>query len=312
MFTRILVTMGLTTNTWSAIPYVRHLALKFNAELHLLGLSSEPQQVWDNSLMAYLENISSNLQEENISTHTSFVYGNPAVEVVKYSEKNGIDLVATTDAGDNEISCTILNSIAKRRGLKLDIPVLMVPASAFKESYLGETITFAKILVPLDCSVVGEVVLPYIVNIARKTGSSVTLLHVNSPPPRGTPVLHHDVIRMGRWAGKEYLEKECARIQGQGIKSDFEVVDGPPVKTITKYALQNKVDLIALGTRSASGIADWVFGNVAKKISERTTVPFFSVSYPVSRVIEYPVREYISSGKWEREFSNLKSQISKP
>jgi|WetSurMetagenome_2_1015567.scaffolds.fasta_scaffold30206_3 nucleotide-binding universal stress UspA family protein len=312
MFNRILVTVGLSTNTWSAIPFVRHLALMFNAELHLLGLSTEPQQVWDSTLMAYMENISLNLEDANIRIYTNFVYGNPAVEVVRYSEKKSIDLVATVAGSNNEISCSILNSIAKRMGIKADIPVLIVPGSRSKESDLTEKIDFAKILVPLDCSEVGEAVLPYIATVAKKTGGSVTLLHVNTPPIRGVPVMHHEVVGMSRWVGKEYLKKECSRLQGQGIKSNFEVIDGTPVKTIVKYAHQNKVDLIAIGARSASGIANWIFGNVANKVSERTTTPILSVSYPAFRAIEYPIPEYVLSIDGEGKIPNLKSGILKP
>ncbi len=182
MFDKILVTMGLSTHTWSTIPYVRHLANKFGSELHLLGLSTEPQQVWDRSLMSYVESISNSLQEENIATKTNFIYGNPAVEVVKYSDKNGITLVATTAGSCNEITCTILSNIAKRMGISMNTPVLMVPPSRSKEADLLEKVAFLKILVPLDCSQVGESVLPYVEAIAKKVNSSVTLLHVNTPP----------------------------------------------------------------------------------------------------------------------------------
>jgi nucleotide-binding universal stress UspA family protein len=284
--------MGLSPNTWSAIPYVRHLSLKYGAELHLLGLSTEPHQVWDSSLTAHLENISRSLQAENIVTRTDFVYGNPAVEVMKYVEKNGIDLVAATAGSGNEITCTILSSIAKRMGIKADIPVFMAPSSRLKESDLAEKVAFSRILLPLDCSEAGEAVLPYTESIAQKTGSSVTLLQVSSPTFRGIQALYSEEGGDSRWADKEFLKKACIRLQSQGIKSDYAVVDGTPVKAIRKFAQQLQADLIAIGVRSAAGIENWIFGSAANKVYERTTIPLFTVSYSVPEAIEHPVQDY--------------------
>jgi nucleotide-binding universal stress UspA family protein len=280
MFDKILVTMGLCSHTWSTIPYVRHLAIKFGSELHLLGISSEPQKVWDQSLIGYVESISRSLREDNILTKTNFIYGNPAVEVVKYCDKNGIGLVTTTGGSSNEITCTILYNIAKRMGFTTNTPVLMVPLSKSKEADLFEKVAFLKILVPLDCSQVGESVLPYVESIAKTINSSVNLLHVNTPPFRGVPIMHSEVVKISRSAGRDYVKKVCKRLQDHGIEANWEVIDGTPVKTILKYANQHKVDLIAMGTRSSSGIDSWIFGNVTNKVSERTSVPIFSVSYP--------------------------------
>jgi nucleotide-binding universal stress UspA family protein len=292
MVDKILIPMGLSTQIWAVIPYVRHLAVKFGSELHLLGLSTEPQQIWDNSLMKYVESISNSLRDENIATRTNFVYGNPAVEVVKYSDKNGIGLVATLAGSCNEITCNILGNIAKRMRITLNLPVLMVPPFLSKDTRTLEKAAFLKILVPLDGSQIGESILPYIEAIALSGNSSVTLLHVNSPPFRGVPIMHNDVTRISRAAGREYVKKVCGRLQGQGIEANFEVIDGVPVKTILKYADQQKVDLIAMGTRGSTGIDSWIFGSVTNRVSEKSTVPILTISHPAPGSLAIPSLEY--------------------
>jgi hypothetical protein len=162
MFGTILITMGLSTPPWSMIPYIRYLAKEFGSEVHFLGISTEPQQVWDQSLMDYIESLSGDFREENIITKTNFIYGNPAVEVVKYSNKFGINLVVTHAGSRNEITCTVLSNIAKRMGKSLNIPVLIIPPKDYKESDRKEKVSFQKILVPLDSSQIGEAILPYI------------------------------------------------------------------------------------------------------------------------------------------------------
>jgi nucleotide-binding universal stress UspA family protein len=293
MFDKILVTMGLSSHTWSTIPYVRHLAIKFGSELHLLAISSEPQKVWDQSLMGYVESISSSLQADNILTKTNFIYGNPAVEVVKYCDKNGIGLVATTGGNCNEITCTILSNIAKRMGITANTPLLIVPPSRSKEADFLEKVDFHKILLPLDCSQVGESVLPYVETIAKASHSSVSLLHVNTPPFRGVPIMHSEVINISRSAGRDYIKRACKHLQDQGIEANWEVIDGTPVKTILKYANQHKIDLIVMGTRGFSGIEGWIFGNLTNKVSERTAVPILTMNYPASGAIGVPAQNGI-------------------
>jgi nucleotide-binding universal stress UspA family protein len=295
MFDKILVTMGLSSHTWSTIPYVRHLAIKFGSELHLLGVSSEPQKVWDQSLIGYVESISRSLQEDNILTKANFIHGNPAVEVVKYCDKNGIGLVATTAGNCNEITCTILSNIAKRMGITANTPLLIAPPSHSKEADFLQKVAFLKILVPLDCSQVGESVLPYVETIAKASHSSVSLLHVNIPPFRGVPIMHSEVIKISRSAGRDYIKKACKHLQDQGIEANWEVIDGTPVKTILKYANQNKIDLIAMGTHGFSGIEGWIFGNLTNKVSDRTVVPILTLTmnYPASGVIGVPAQNGI-------------------
>lgn len=278
MFGRILVAIRLSSSTWAAIPYVRHLASNFGSELHLLGLSAEPQPVWDRSLMDYVESLAGNLHEEKIKVKTGFIHGNPAVEIVKYCGKNQIDLIATTSGTSSDINCSILNSIARKMGLDVIAPVLMVPGKSSREADAAEKIDLLRMLVPLDCSEVSEAVFPYVEAIAKKNHSSVTLLHVNTPPVRPAPVLNSEVINISRSVGDNYIRNKCGYMRSQGIEADCEVIDGPAVKTIVKYANTHRVNLIVMGTRATGGIEGWLYGSITNKVLERTEIPVLAVS----------------------------------
>jgi nucleotide-binding universal stress UspA family protein len=280
MFERILVTMGLSPITWSAIPYVRQLAISFSSELHLMGLTVEPRKVWDNSLKAYIESVAKGLEEENIVTKTSFVNGNPAVEVVKYCDRNDIKLVATLTGSASGIDCTLISNIAKKMGKSLNIPILMVSSRRARGIDIAEKIIFRKILVPLDCSQTSEIVLPYVEAIAKKMDSTIILLHVNEPPFRGVPIIHNEVIKMSRKVGEVYIKIICADILSRGINARCEVIDGSRVKTILKYSGQDRIDLIAMANRNSSGVTGWIFGNTTTSITKRSALPILVVGYP--------------------------------
>lgn len=274
MFNRIMIAISLSSPVPSALPYVKALAGQFGSEVHLLGLSTEPQQVWDRSLMDYVESMAVRLREENISTETSFVHGNPATEVVRYSTSNKIDLIVATGGKHSELTFSVLTSVAKRLGVASPRAMLMVPANN-----LREMISALKILVPLDCMDVGEAILPYVAAVAEKTPSSITLFYVNTPPFRAVPVMHSEVIGMSRDSGNDYLNRVMERIRGQGVESKIEVVDGTPAKTILKYACDNNFDLIAMATRGLSGIEGWLTGSVANRVSELAEIPVLVVNF---------------------------------
>ncbi len=159
------------------------------------------------------------------------------------------------------------------------IQILTIPARSYWASDLFAKGTFRRILVPLDCSPAGEAVLPYVEAIAKRMKSSVVLLHVNTPPPRGVPVLHKEVVEMSRAAGKAYIEQICKRLQDQEIDTNFEVIDGTPAKTILEYAKEKNVYLIAMGTRGFSGTACWLCGSVTTKVLDQSEVPVLAIRY---------------------------------
>lgn len=293
MFEKILVTIGLSTSVWQVFPYARYLAQNFRAELHLLGISTKPQQVWDQSIKSYLDSLTSKFKEDSIPVKAEFIYGNPAVETVKYVHRNGITLVATTTGKNNEITCNILSNIAKRMGINTHIPLLLVPPGHHKETDMSAGPPITKILVPMDCTPAGEAILPYVNALARRLNISVTLLHVDSPPARAVPALHSEVVRVSQEVGKSYLQKITLQLQKQGFTPSFEVIDGLPAKTIVKYARDNNFNLIAMATRYSNGIGDWLFGNTAKKVVEKTDIPVLTISYPAFEAINTTVSDEV-------------------
>lgn len=278
MFSSILAVGNLSPSSWASIPYVRALASNFGSQVHFLGIVTETKQVWDRSLEQYLAGLVQDLGEGTTKAKTSVVHGNPAVEVVRYCGEHGIDLIATTAGKSNNITCSIIGAIARRMSLTLNVATLMVPARSPREAGSRGPVAFQRMLVPMDCLPTGEAILPYIETIAKVMGSSVTLLHVNAPSFRPVPVMHHEVIRMSRYAGEVYIKNICKRLRERGLNSECEVVDGRPATTILKYADEKQFDLIAMSTRGLSGIEGWVFGSVTNRVCEGAKVPVLAIS----------------------------------
>lgn len=136
---------------------------------------------------------------------------------------------------------------------------------------------FEKMLVPLDCSGLAEMSLPYSVEIAAVAGSQVTLVTVSETPAEDTSRLY-----------QSYLQRVQTQMLGQlkawGAKGEptvgTEVFGGRPAEKLLQYSEQNDVGLIVMASRGRSGHGPWPLGNIAAKIVRAAHVPVLLIRRP--------------------------------
>lgn len=135
-----------------------------------------------------------------------------------------------------------------------------------------------RILVPLDGTPEGEVVLGKLANLVFKDvpglQAEVTLLKV-------IPVVNFDVLTTDKRAqlpytesdqkrldkaAYDYLEKVKAKVQAPGIKVKTLVKTGPAAEEIVKTAHDIDANLIAMSTHGRTGIVRWAIGSVAESV----------------------------------------------
>lgn len=136
-----------------------------------------------------------------------------------------------------------------------------------------------KILVATDGSKPALRALKYASNLVRQlssTSSSITLISVHDDAG-----LRHAMAFVGREAVADYLrelsEKELrpARklLDAAGIKHDMEVRTGHVAQEIVQCAKVGKFDLIVLGAKGRSAIADLLLGSVSQRVLATADTP---------------------------------------
>jgi nucleotide-binding universal stress UspA family protein len=138
---------------------------------------------------------------------------------------------------------------------------------------------------------VAERVLPYATAEARKFGARVVLLHVcrkdfasfSVPLSGDFGFIPLDLILKEfslRWrqAGS-YLGAIARRLALEHVDADPVIIEGNGTlaETITTYAEENDIHLIAMATRSRSGLSRLVFGSVTGSVAKRSAVPVLVV-----------------------------------
>jgi nucleotide-binding universal stress UspA family protein len=142
-----------------------------------------------------------------------------------------------------------------------------------------------KILFATDFSEGSSHALPYAVDMAGHYGAKLCLIHVifDVAKTAGWYVPHISIDEiyqdMEKSAGAE-LEKSFVE-EMRGLKDVERVVmKGIPHEEITKFAMDNKIDLIVLGTHGRRGIDRVLFGSTAEQVVRNAPCPVLSVRLP--------------------------------
>lgn len=131
---------------------------------------------------------------------------------------------------------------------------------------------FEKVLVAVDGSPHARTAIPAAVDIARKSGGEIVVLHVRE----------HSVIRGQDWdmeSGQEaqaIVDEACREIETSGVKARTAVVRsvaGYVPRAILEAADENGADLIVLGSRGRSDLQGLLLGSVTHKVIQLSHRP---------------------------------------
>ena len=138
---------------------------------------------------------------------------------------------------------------------------------------------FRRILLPTDLSEEGERAFQTIGEIAKRTETSVVLLHVVEDiavAPAGeavAPAVHIPGVVEEMKRVRALLEERKKRF-GPQVKVEVDVISASNVpRAIAQYALDKKCDLVALSTHGRSGFRRMIMGSVAEAMLRHARVP---------------------------------------
>lgn len=105
----------------------------------------------------------------------------------------------------------------------------------------------------------------------------VELLTVHLPVPRlgnmGAAVSKAQIERYYREEGEQNLAAAKKLLDRAGLAYEARVLVGPIAETIAKHAKSSRCDLIMIGTRGRTAIADALIGSTASKVLHISDVP---------------------------------------
>jgi nucleotide-binding universal stress UspA family protein len=143
-----------------------------------------------------------------------------------------------------------------------------------------------RILVPLDFSESAASILAWAGHLAEEHGSTVMLLHVYHLPVEFQQLegayLPADFWESVKEEAERQLERHAERIRESGVQVECITREGYAASVIEEEAVQEKADMIVMGSRGLSGIKHLLLGSIAERVVQKAPCPVLTVKTPAT------------------------------
>jgi len=296
MYKKLLVTLDGSELAEVVLDYAKELAGGLGLDTVLLHIYSHSELEYITMRRGYINRIADTLEhqareiqektgnnnkQEAFEVQGELVEGHAAEEIVRYADKNQVDLILMATHGRSGIRRWAIGSVAEKVVRATRQPVLLVRT---KISYEISN----RLIVPLDGSRESESVVGFVEELAAGLNSEIILVQVLEPfyevrTARGRTIqVRYSSERMDnlRNGTKRYLEGIATRLRENGVNTITEVRTGSPPVEIIKFANETKARFVAMLKRRRFGISPLDLGNVADKVLRRGTTPVLLFSAP--------------------------------
>jgi nucleotide-binding universal stress UspA family protein len=236
-----------------------------------------------NAADAYVRSQVARAHSEGVHTMYAVLQGPIAPTIIRYAERSHADLIVMATHGRGPVRRVVMGSVADQIVNCADNPVMFVRVSDTEPR--EPPVRFRNILVALDGSPVAEKALDVAVDIARVDASTLTLFHAAYPTSAVLPVFELDMVTAlapvmvtpisTESTPVDYLTTVREYLQDTGVSVQTEVslsIDPADVE-IARFAEENDVDLIAIGTHGHSTFRSLLGLSVTDRTLRHARIP---------------------------------------
>ena len=206
--------------------------------------------------------------------------GDPQTTIIDQALSKKADLIVMGTHGRRGFKRLLLGSVTEAVLREAPCPVLTVPPHA--PAGVSQTVTFKRILCPIDFSPSALQALGFALDLARQADGRVTLLHVvewlAEEEPRASA--HFNVPEYRRYMvedAQERLRNLVAEESRTWVEIDDVVVFGRAYREILRAAESKPADLIVMGAQGRGGIGLALFGSTTQQVVRGAMCPVLTV-----------------------------------
>jgi nucleotide-binding universal stress UspA family protein len=136
-----------------------------------------------------------------------------------------------------------------------------------------------KILFPTDFSHCSDAALEYAATLARDTGATLLIVHVEEHPlAYGGGEMYYGAPEPDSATLRDMLSKVVPK--NGGVKYEHRLLMGEPAQAIVDFASSEGVDLIVMGTHGRTGLRRLLMGSVAEVVVRKAPCPVLTFRAP--------------------------------
>ncbi|MGA3191572.1 MAG: universal stress protein [Candidatus Bathyarchaeia archaeon] len=213
------------------------------AALILSGLDQEGQKIVGEAKGLFME--------EKVEVKGEVLHEEDVAEAILEFSADDFDLIVIGNRGENEKGLRALGSVTKKVIMHTSCPTMIVK----------KTSTLSNMLVCVDGSDHAMKALNYILGLAEKTGSRITLLNVQETR------LHKASPDAAMDLGGRILTESLDTVEKRKLTADRRLEYGVPSDVIVDVAEKGNHDLIVLGSRGLGTVKRFLLGSVSDDVS---------------------------------------------
>lgn len=261
---------------------------------NLLGQEVVPAEEvarWDEErAQRELEADAEQLRRPARSVKTRIAAGDPATEILRVIEAEGVNLVALASHGRGAVGRLAFGSVADRLTRYSPIPVLIIRGQTEPErdAIARREAVLRRLVVPLDSSALAEQALPVARDLAQTLHLPVQLLTVLDPSTMASPALAYaaaflqqfedEMVAGMRRNAEAYLSATVSDLGAAGISAGWDIRQGAIADAIASATRPG--DVLVMTSHGRGGITRWLIGSVAERLVRIAPVPVMLVPAP--------------------------------
>lgn len=148
---------------------------------------------------------------------------------------------------------------------------------------------FDDILVPTDGSACARAAVEHAEDLARHCDASIHALCVADSRALET-VTGYEQLETAR---RDLAERTCKELAERGLSAEHAVRTDVPHRAILRYAADQDVDLVVMGSHGRTGPERFLLGSVTEKVVRRSDVPVLTVKLPGEGGHSFPYRDVL-------------------
>ena len=286
---KILVPLDGSEFSEKVLPHVETLAKRSGAEVILLRVVPftwpdeflhvrEMGNKLDKEASDYLFAINAQLGGKGIKGECCVQEGSVPEVICDFAREKGVDLITMTTHGRGGVKRWALGSVADKVIQTSPVHVFLCRIS---EKEMAPT-HYNNILIPVDGSNFSEGTFPQVKYLMELFESKVWFLYVvDTYLAESFTVIKNSI--MGKEKALKGKIKDYFANFEKGLKktgtTNYEIVvrEGLPAETISDFAEELEIDLIAMSTHGRGGVARWALGSVTDKVVQISSNPVLLV-----------------------------------
>ncbi len=201
----------------------------------------------------------------------------PAPAIVEYAKAGDFDLTVLGTHGRRGPRRLLLGSVTEEVVRTIGGPVLTVGKRADQQPR-----PFKRVLVPFDFSDDSSRALSIGIEIAKRHGGEVELVHVVTPPVApaavaGIPTPGFSSADLSKDLATVLEDRAAEAAKTAGMTITSKVLEGHTEMVLVDYAKEQDVDLIVMGSHGLTGVWRFLLGSVTEKVVRTAECPVWVV-----------------------------------